>query len=142
MAWSALPIPRRFFPARPARQLVATSRGKMQTAAERTIDRSIDLVLTTLAGRPGLYRLVDDIIDRLATSPALYRLVDDIVEYISVQPAVRELVQSQGAHLTDEIIDQSRKHLAQADETVDRAVSSVRGRLHVHRRGPRPTERR
>jgi hypothetical protein len=134
-------MPRRLLPARPVRQLVATAREGLQQAFERTFSTSVDVVVKSLAGRDTLYRLVDDIIDHLASSPALFRLVDDIVDYISVNPAVRDLVQSQGAHLTDEVIDQSREHLFKADAVVDRAVSSVRARLHMRQRRRRPPER-
>jgi hypothetical protein len=141
MAWSALPIPRRLLPARSVRQIAATTQADIRQAAERLLGVSLDLVVNSLAERQVLYRLVDQIIDYLSKSTALYRLVNDIVDYIAVNPSVRDLVQSQGAHLTDEMIDESRERLFRADEMVDRVVSSARRRLHVPQRRARPTQR-
>jgi hypothetical protein len=84
--------------------------------------------------RAALDEVLDVVITSLIDRRAVRLLVDDIVEYIAVQPAVRDLVQSQGAHLTDEVIDETGQDLFRADTLGEHLVSSARRRLHFDQR--------
>jgi hypothetical protein len=141
MAWSSLPIPRSFFPRWPLRQVAAETRDFVEQRAKAVFEHSLDLMVNSLVGRESLYRLVDDIVRHLTADPWVHVMVDDIVDYIAVQPSMRELVQSQGEHLTDEVIDEARQHLVRADSKVNDWIGSARRRLHLHsRRRRRMTE--
>jgi hypothetical protein len=143
MSWPTLPIiPRRLLPRWSVRQLVAKARFYVSQSLQGELDKAVDRIVDALVGRKSVRRLVDDLVRSLIANPAVYELVDDIVEYISVQPAVRDLVQSQGAHLTDEVIDESREHLYRADAFCDEVVASTRKRLRITRARPgRATQR-
>ena len=95
------------------RQLAAEVRYQAKRRKQEILDEVLDVVVTSLIDRK-----------------AVQLLIDDIVEYIAEQPAVRDFVQSQGARLTDEVIDETRQHLFRADTIVERMVSSARRRLH------------
>jgi len=106
------------------RHLVAEARYQAERRTQMAFDKALDVVVTALIGRA-----------------TVRRLVDDIVDYIAVQPVVREIVQSQGAHLTDEVIDETRQNLFRADAVVEQLVSTARRRLRFARR-QRPSTKR
>jgi len=107
------------------RHLVAEARYQVKRRTQLALDEVLDAVVLSLVGRK-----------------AVRRLVDDIVDYIAVQPVVRDIVQSQGAHLTDEVIDETRQHLFRADAVVEQLVSTARRRLRLDGRRHRPSAKR
>jgi hypothetical protein len=103
------------------RQLAAETRYLVNRRTQQLLDRVLDRVLGSLIGRE-----------------LSYRLVDDVVRYLIANPPVHP----QGAYLTDEVIDETRQYLFQADAVVDQMVSSARSRPHMRKsRQHRPRER-